>query len=261
MADNQNFPTRAADRPRRSLEAVRALPAPSRRLKLTPWLVLGLAGFVGLGSGSTAAWWSTAGNTPALGFVPSLTGFGVQRAGGASDVATSRNDSVGFQLTSTDAKALVASPDRAIAISFTVKAMTSGTGGIDYSIAVTQPSDGTFWSKASLDVFPQGEDGCTITAEPGDIDRDQLSGDYVGVAANGTPRPAGTVSSQDWCLVASWQPGQYVNEATASGTDDFGAALESETVAWQVFITPDLTTVTPGEVTLTHTPTRYGGLT
>jgi len=241
------------------LDAVRALPSPSRRLKLTPWLVLGLAGCLGLGSGSTAAWWNTAGNTAALGFVPSLTGFGVQRDGGASDVASGPNDSVGFQLTSTDAQALVASPDRAIAISFTVKTMTSGTGGINYSVAVSQPSDGTFWSKASIDVFPQGDDGCSITAEPGDIDRDLLSGDFVGVATNGTPRPAGTVSSQDWCLVASWQPGQYVNEANASGTNDFGAALESETVAWQVYITPDLTTVTPGGVTLAHTAIRYEG--
>ena len=216
---------------------------------------------VGLGSltltaGSVFALWMTDNSTKALTATPALTGLAVQRDGGQADYATPQSNTAHMFLTTDDTGALLVADGNTIAVPFTVTMMTSGTDGMDFSIALGSPDVGSFLADAQMAVFPVAAGGCTVGATGGDPAA-SLTG-ITGVTTSATPRPSGTVASQYWCLTVTRPVGSYQTDATATGTDQMGGEVEGATT-WQVSTGPDPGLQKPVSITLTYKTTRIGG--
>lgn len=229
-----------------------------REWHLPPWwAILAVAAASLIGGGGTAALWSQSTQGASLKLTPAVAGFSVQRSGGDADVATGPTQSVGYQLTAADAIAVDSA--QAIAVPFLVRLMTSGTAGMNYTVTVGTPAAGSLLAAAQITAFPQGSDGCTVTASPGSVPTDLATGAYIGVAPTATPRPVGTPAGQAWCLVIKFKPGSYTNSVTASGTHDGSGDPVSAADSWSAVVGADPTAQTPVDVTLTHTTTSFGG--
>lgn len=213
-------------------------------------------GAVVLATGSVYALWTASGSTKELTATPTLTGLAVQRDGGQVDYATAQSNTARLFLTTVDANALVAADGNTIAVPFTVTMMTSGTDGMDYSIALGTPDPGSFLADASMSVFPVAAGGCTAGATPDDPAASLT--DITGVPASAIPRAPGTVASQSWCLTVTRPVGTYETDASVTGTDQMGGLLQG-TTTWQVSTGPDPGLQRPVSIALTYKTTRPGG--
>ena len=210
--------------------------------------------------GTTMALWADT-HTTTLAAQTDIMGFSVQRDGKAADVATRPGQTVGFELTSDDTQAIAAADPQALAIGFTVNWMTSGTNGLDYKISLGSVPADSFLDKSDIQFFPQGKDGCTVDAKPGNVQTNG-AGWTIAVAPDGTSRPAGTAGSQAWCLVATFKgvTGEYDTAADAAGTNAAGEPVAADQAPWYVMIGPDPTAQLPVAINVTHVTTKLVGV-
>lgn len=229
---------------------------------LLPWLVVGLGVALGV-HGTTMAMWASNTQLTTLAAQTSITGFSVQRDGSdAPDVATGPGQTVGFELTSDDAKAIATAEGQSLAIGFTIKWMTSGTDGLDYKISLGNVPVDSFLDDADIQFFPKGSDGCVVGATSGRVLTDSATGATIAVAPSEDPRPAGTGGSQAWCLVATFNgvTDQYNTTASAAGTDANGGSVNSNQAPWSVTVGPDPAAQQPVAINVTHVTTKLVGV-
>jgi len=244
---------------RRHSAARRACPRPAgdpTPHRLVGWRKRGLAllatGLLVLFGPVAAALWSVATPDEDLGLTTAVVGFAVSYDD-QTDRATGVGDTVGFDLGPTEAAALLAAPDDALALPFAVVATTSGVYGLSYEVAPPQFAEDSVLARSTFTFFPSDAAGCTVAAaaDPPTPTTD-AAGHVLAVAPPTGPFPPRATVTQPWCLVVSYSPNTYATTTTVTGQNTLGSDLSPATADWTVGLDPDPAQQPPASVSLTH---------
>ncbi|MCL2317333.1 MAG: hypothetical protein FWC46_09665 [Actinomycetia bacterium] len=228
------------------------------RGKLLSWVGAGaLVLAAGTAGGVALALWAAHDATVDRVAGQAVAGFAVTKDG-LTDVASGGADTVSFTIGEAEATALVdAGPDAngafAVAVPFDVTLLVSAGYGMDYTIDIATPPDGTVFGLPGTGpvFFPVSDPGACTVAEAGNVQTSVAPVAVNGLAAGGTGAP--TARADHWCLVVSVNPPTYGGAAVADGTsllDTSESSTPDNASLWAGYVIPDSALEPPLTVTL-----------